>query len=151
MGSAATRPRDDKGRFLAGPPVDREAARADYEAGELTLPQIARKHRTSLSSLHRLQVAGGWAPRAPHRVDPNDLVMRMLNVLSTQLGSLEKAAMGDKNVAAEAAVLGKLATTLDRLIEMKRAEAKRQPRAQSSEMAALREKIAERIAELNED
>jgi hypothetical protein len=151
MGSAATRPRDEKGRFLAGPPVDLDAARADYEAGGLKLPEIAEKYRISQSALHRLTVAGRWVPRAPRRVDPNDLVMRMLDVLGTQLGILEKADMKDKNVAAEAAVLGRLATTLDKLIEMKRAEAKRQPRAQSNEMAALREKIAERIAELNAD
>ena len=146
--SSETAPRRDAlGRFAARPVDDVEAIRRDYEESNKTRAQICADHNISPPALQRVITQGIWRRRAPRRVDPNDLMMRMFVVLGDQLTSLEKDMT--KSGTAEAAVLGKLATTLDRLIAIKRAEAKHQPRQQSREIDELRSKIAERIAELN--
>ena len=94
-------------------------------------------------------VQNGWTPRAPHRIDPNDLVMRMFSALDTQLRDLETTTMDGNN--SQAGMLARLVTTLDRLIEIKEVERrKRRSDGQASkEVTELRAKIAERIAELN--
>ena len=144
-----TRRRDARGRFLGEGRANREAVKIDYEANVLTTNEVAIKHSISASSLHRMVVQNGWTPRAPHRIDPNDLVMRMFSALDTQLRDLETTTMDGNN--SQAGMLARLVTTLDRLIEIKEVERrKRRSDGQASkEVTELRAKIAERIAELN--
>jgi len=124
-------------------------ATLDYEAGLLPLADVAIKHSISASTLHRLVVQGGWTPRAPHRIDPNDLIMRMFSALDAQMRDLETT-MKDAS-GSHAGMLAKLVTTLDKLIEIKDAEARKRYHGgrASKEVNELRAKIAERIAELN--
>ncbi len=143
---AKPRRRDAWGRFLPERRIDVAAVRADYLGRTLSNEQIIEKHGISLSALHRLVVAEHWEPRAPRRIDPNDLAMRMLGLLENQVLYLEDNMT--KVGATEAAVLGKLAMTLDKLIEIRRAE-NRYPRRAAEEIEGLRSKIAERLAELN--
>jgi hypothetical protein len=112
--------------------------------------EVAIKHRVSASTIHRLVVQYGWTPRAPHRIDPNDLIMRMFAALDAQMRDLEST-MTDTNTA-QVGMLSKLVATLDRLIEIKEVEASRNRRRSkpSAKVAELRSRIAERIAELNE-
>jgi len=145
------RRRDAQGRFAGEPAPDAELVRPDYEANELSLPDVARKHGTNLTAVHRMAVRYGWRPRAPHRIDPNDLIMRMFAALDIQMRELEVTEM--KTQGAQAGVLAKLVSTLDKLIEIKGAEARRtkDARRPSRQGKQLRAKIAERIAELNGD
>jgi uncharacterized protein YjcR len=143
------RRRDANGRFASEVWADPEAVRVDYEAGLLTINEVAIKHAISASKLHRWVVQYGWTPRAPHRIDPNDLIMRMFSALDAQMRDLETT-MKDAD-GSHAGMLAKLVTTLDKLIEIKDAEARKgRKRSQASkEVTELRAKIAERIAELN--
>ena len=146
------RKRDAIGRFTspAGVEVDVEAVRADYEANVASVAEVAIKHAISASALQRLVVRHGWTPRAPHRVNPNDLLMRMFEALDTQMRDLETT-MTDAGTS-HAAMLSKLVTTLDKLIEIKDAEPgkRRASKRPSKVIDTLRSKIADRIAELNE-
>lgn len=141
------RRRAANGRFAADAPADLGAIRADYEAGVLSITDLCIRHSISASAVHRLVVTHGWKPRAPHRIDPGDLIMRMFALLDAQLRDLETT-MREAG-SADAAMLGKLVTTLDRLIVIKRAEMSRGAHTASKEITALRAQIAERIAELN--
>jgi hypothetical protein len=146
MNSETFLTRDARGRFKRREPADVAAIRSDYEETDKTCKEIAREHRISQDKLQEMVADGEWTRRGTKHVDPNDLVLRMFKLLGNQLKILETKVNGSG--AAEAAVLGRLATTLDRLIAIKRTEAKQKPK-QSREIDALRHKIAERIAELN--
>jgi hypothetical protein len=143
------RRRDANGRFASDVKADRDAVRVDYEGGVLSTNDVAIKHSISVSTLQRMVVQCGWTPRAPHRIDPNDLIMRMFSALDAQMRDLETT-MKDAT-GSHAGMLAKLVTTLDRLIEIKDAEARKRYQGghASKEVMALRAKIAERIAELN--
>lgn len=145
------RQRSANGRFLKEPAAEQEQVRRDYEANQLPLPDVALKHGISLSAIHRMVVQNGWRPRAPHRIDPSDLIMRMFAALEMQMRELETMEM--KTQGAQAGVLAKLVSTLDKLIEIKDAESRRHKdgRRPSRHVKELRAQIAERIAELNGD
>ena len=83
--------------------------------------------------------------RQPHRIDPNDLVGRMLGLLDGQIADLETAM---NTGATEVAMLAKLVTTLDRVIALRDRTVKAEA-APSRRVLTLRGKIADRLAELN--
>ena len=143
------RRREPNGRFASGTKPDLDVVRADYESGTLAIAEVAIKHSISASTLHRYVVQLGWTPRAPHRIDPNDLIMRMFSALDAQMRDLETT-MKDAN-GSHAGMLAKLVTTLDKLIEIKDAEARKRRKGghASKEVSELRAKIAARIEELN--
>lgn len=150
MTGRTARKRDALGRFAGQVAVNLEALHADYAARELTNQDVAIKHRISASTLHRYVVTLGWTPRAPHRIDPNDLVMRMFTALEAQMQDLETTMTTAGG--SHAAILSKLVSTLDKLIVIKDAEAqKRRSSTRSSKVIEdLRSKIADRIAEFNQ-
>src|SRR6201999_2284019 len=78
------RRRGADGRFLADTQANPERVRVDYEDRVLPVADVAIKHRISASTLHRMAVRYGWTPREPHRIDPNDLLMRMFSALDAQ-------------------------------------------------------------------
>jgi len=138
--------RDALGHFVS--PYDAEfkaRVRADYETPDILLREITDNYRISASTLQQWVRAGGWEMRQPHRVDPNNLVGRMLVLLDGQIADLEIVM---KNGATEVAMLSKLVTTLDRVLALKERSAKTEKRP-SMRVATLRGKIAERLAELN--
>ena len=145
------RQREANGRFAREGVIDPELVRTDYEANVLPLPDVALKHGISLSAIHRMVVGNGWRPRAPHRIDPTDLITRMFAALDTQMRELEVMEMTTQGT--QAGVLAKLVSTLDKLIEIKDAEGRKRKDGQrpSRQVNALRAKLAERIAELNGD
>jgi hypothetical protein len=146
-----SRQREANGRFAKEPGVDPELVRSDYEGNDLPLLDVALKHGISLSAIQRMVVGNGWRPRAPHRIDPNDLIVRMFAALDRQMRELEVTDMLTQGT--QAGVLAKLVSTLDKLIEIKDAEARKRKDGQrtSRQVQQLRAKIAERIAELNGD
>jgi hypothetical protein len=83
--------------------------------------------------------------RLPRRIDPNDLLGRMLNLLDVQIADLETVM---KNGATEVAMLSRLVATLDRVLALK-ARSAMPDKKPSMRIATLRAKIADRLAELN--
>jgi len=148
----ASRSRDaTTGRFKTRIAVNIEAVRFDYESDELSTVEVAIRHEISASTLHRLVVQHGWRPRAPHRIDPDDLIMRMFAALDAQMRDLESTMTNAGG--SHAGMLVKLVGTLDKLIEIKDAEARkhRDGKRPSRRVLELRSKLAQRVAELNED
>lgn len=123
----------------------RAAVREDYEAGVLTMKEILLNHGVAGSTIQQWARAECWTMRRPHRVDPNDLVGRMLVLLDGQIADLETVM---NNGATEVAMLSKLVVTLDRVLALKDRSAGAQ-KAPSMRVATLRAKIADRLAELN--
>jgi hypothetical protein len=151
MASARPRLRDAKGRFVRESKARPEDVKPDYDNhAEYTCEDVAKKHQISLSTLHRMQVENGWEPRAPRRIDPNDLLMKLFEVLELQIKDMEKTMA--KAGSVQANVLGKMVGTLDRMIALKNKSAASAPskRLKGPEIDALRAKIAERIAEFSD-
>ncbi len=123
----------------------RQRVRVDYEADTLLLREITQKYRISANTVQQWARAGDWKMRQPHGIDPNDLLGRMLGLLDQQLADLETAMI---NGAPEIAMLSKLVVTLDRVIALKDRTTKTQA-APSRRILTLRNKIADRLAELN--
>jgi transposase-like protein len=138
--------RDALGHFVSPYNAEFKArVRADYENPDVLLREITENQGISASTLQQWVRAGGWEMRQPHRIDPNNLVGRMLVLLDGQIADLEIVM---KNGATEVAMLSKLVTTLDRVLALKERSAQTQKRP-SMRVATLRTKIADRLAELN--
>lgn len=138
--------RGDYGHFAPFYDMDfRKRVRVDYEAPILTLRDICLKHGIAASTVQQWMRAEGWTMRQPHRVDPHNLVGRLLNLLDGQIAELETAMT---NGATEVAMLAKLVTTLDRVLALKEHTAKFEAQP-SRKVQTLRAKIADRLAELN--
>lgn len=119
--------------------------RIDYEGDDLFIREIAEKYSTSGATVDRWARLGGWKRRLPRATDPDDLIGRILALLSEQIADLETVM---ENGAPEVAMLARLVTTLDRVIALKERTGANRPRS-SRRVDELRAKIAERIGELS--
>ncbi|HWA19999.1 MAG TPA: hypothetical protein VG757_13475 [Devosia sp.] len=135
---------------MALDPSVREAIRAEYEGREDTVVHIAEKYQISVRALYLMVRRYGWKYRAPRRMDPNDMVSRLLRLIETQIIKLEFEM--DDPKGNEDAVLTRLSGALDRLLETRAQIApKRERSTRTSALAReLRQKVADRIAALNE-
>jgi len=134
------------------PAVDWPAVRADYEAGleRGTVAETAVKHHTTVRTLQNHARAGGWVRRRVGRtVNRGTIIIRMFRVLERQVAHLEEDSM-KRTGETEVAVLGKLASTLEKLIDIDKAESPEKPAPRRKDMAELREKLAQRIAQLKD-
>lgn len=147
MSESGERKRDEWGRFT----VEHNAefwprVRQDYEQSHLTIAQMSVKHEVSQSTILQRAHDENWVRRRPRKIDPNDLVMRMLDLLDRQMVQLEN----DMNEGStEVAMLTKVAATLDKVLLLKDRTAGEELAASSKEADELRARIAERIRELN--
>jgi hypothetical protein len=138
--------RDRHGRFRSHYDAGLKVrVRIDYESSELILPEIAQKHDVTGAAIRYWAHAENWKMRLPRRIDPNDLLGRMLNLLDVQIADLETVM---KNGATEVVMLSRLVTTLDRVLALK-ARSATPDKKPSTRIATLRAKIANRLAELN--
>lgn len=130
--------------------VDLVGLKRDYEGPELLIEEIASKHEISKRTLYHHVARQGWRRRMPRRMDPHDLVNRFLQLIENQIVKLEFAM--ENPDSDESVVLAKLSATLDKLISVKADIAPKKARAPrpSKLMLEVREKLAERIAALNE-
>jgi len=117
----------------------------DYRYGRLTIAAICRKHGITRGDLLLRAARHRWQTLRTDDTDRDILIGLMLGVLERQITHLENVEMtatGDKEVV----VLGKLASTLEKLIDIEdRAKA---PAGQGEDMQALRTKLARRIENL---
>lgn len=128
-------------------PADWGVIRLDYEGEGQTIREIAAHHHVSTRSLYKHAAEEGWRRRNAHRqVDRSAIITRMFRVLERQIISLDNnmKQTGEKEVA----VLGKLASTLEKLIDIDNAAAPPNPVVQQHDMKELRHKLARRIAQL---
>ena len=129
---------------------DWEAVRAAVEAGEMTRFAICRKFRISRGELGRRIKANRWdVPERDDALDRSLLLDGLFWALERQIEHMGAAELVD--ATKEAAVLQRLASTLDDLVRLGDKNAGSAPRSarQTKEMAELRQKIARRIDELN--
>jgi hypothetical protein len=141
------RKRDASGRFVAEhDPEFWLSVRFDYEHSPLTIERMSDKHMVAESTIQERARDELWERRRPRRIDPNDLVMRMLDLLDRQIENMEEQV---KKGTTEVAMLAKLVTTLDKVLLLKERSAAEEPAISTKEADELRAKIAERIRELN--
>jgi len=117
----------------------------DYLYDHMTIPALCRRHRISRGELLRRAARHKWKTLRQHDTDRLILINEMLGVLELQIGHLEEAKMtqtGEKEVA----VLGKLATTLEKLIDIE--DKSKAPAGTGENMQELRNKLARRIENL---
>jgi hypothetical protein len=120
--------------------------RRDYELTDLTVDVIGERHEVPESTVQQWAQDECWVRRRPRRIDPNDLLNRMLALLERQMIELEAAV---NKGATEVGTLSKIATTLDKVLLVKERTAETDRPRSSKRVEELRAKIAERINELN--
>lgn len=130
---------------------DREAVRADYEGLVLSVNQICTSHRITRGRLSAMIKQGGWTPRRPKAgASSARLIARMFKVLEQQVTKME----ADMKLSdgKEIVLIGSMARTLGKLIELDARRSKPGPRrrAATKSMMELREKVAKRIEQLNQ-
>jgi hypothetical protein len=126
---------------------DWPAIRAEYEDTPRTLDEICARHGITRSALSWRVKRYLWRGRnRTGAVDRPQIIKRLFVLLERQVIQLDKdmTHTGEKEVA----VLGKLASTLEKLIEIDTAAAGRPRPAQSRKMRDLREQLAQRIEQL---
>jgi hypothetical protein len=126
---------------------DWAAIRAEYERGERTLKDIGAQYGRSVSAIHDRAKRDLWTPRnRTGTVDRAFIIKRMFVLLERQVIQLgdDMKQTGEKEVA----VLGKLASTLEKLIEIDDTATGRAKPAQNRKMRSLRDQLAQRIEQL---
>lgn len=130
--------------------VDWAAVRVEYEAGEELIKVIAARHGITQSQIDWRSRREAWVPRQRGaRVDRGAIVGRLFRLLDRQTMAMEKMMSDEPD--REMAALGKLVTTLEKLIEIDERTARKAPRRQSVDAEGLRRKLAERIDRLVKD
>jgi hypothetical protein len=127
-----------------------EAVRVAVEAGEMTRVAICRTFRIGRGELARRIKANKWdAAERDDALDRSLLLDGLFWALERQIEQLGKAELVD--ATKEAAVLQRLANSMDELVRLSDKNAGSAPRTarQTKEMMELRQKIARRIDELN--
>lgn len=127
----------------------RDAVQIDYCGDALTVAQVATKHGLRGDAIYAMAKKHGWPLRrtATAKVHRPELIKRMFLLLDRQISLMEETmkSIGDKEVA----VLGNLARTLEKLIEIEDAQApKRATKAHSKDMQDIRRKLEKRIDDL---
>jgi len=126
------------------------AMRADYEGRILRIADICERYHITRRRLYQIANAEGWQLRSPRRIDKHDLAQRLLRLLERQVARLEESMR--KTPTDQSVVLSKVSATLDRLIATHRQTAPAPRASQESKlMREIRDKVAQRLSQLNGD
>jgi hypothetical protein len=123
-----------------------EVIRPHYEHGPETVVALCKRFETSKSSMRKAGIAFRWRMRRPRRIDRTDIIERLFRLLDTHILEMETSMEGKGR--GEAAVLGRLVSTLDRLIEIQDADAKRRHPRTTRQISNIKAKLIERIENL---
>ncbi len=129
------------------PDVDWAAVQLDYEQGIGTLPEICARFGITEAQLRYRRERHGWHMRHDWTLRVVPLINRMMRVLDGQVRALEKEM--DKPVDKNAALLGTMTKTLEKLIELDTAQQAKRP-TKRKEMSDIRNKLAARIEQLKQ-
>ncbi len=124
-----------------------EAVRIDYRADEISLVAMQKKHHLTESRLKWMIEQQGWPRRSPKPLGRARIIARMFRLLEWQIDYLETnmKTTGEKEVT----VLGRLAGTLGRLIDIENKAGKSKPSArQARDMLDIRNRLIKRIEQL---
>jgi hypothetical protein len=127
-----------------------DAVRADFESEELTEAGICSKYGVRRDELWRRARTNRW--RTVHReggLDRLILIRQLFGVLERHIRKLEETEMtevGEK----ETTVLGKLVSTMDKLIEIEGRAGRGNGPEETREMEDIRNKLARRIDRLKQ-
>jgi|GEM_PF-3428233 len=137
-------------RLRERPPEFWAAVRDDYREGKLKVREILSKHDLTIGEFGHARVKLGWRRRQLSQLNRKHIIIRLFHLLDAQVRAMENDM--DKPTSEQAMALSRLVTALDKLIELKDADAKARPapRRSSKAMIDLRSKIADRIAQLSE-
>ena len=131
----------------AGPDtIDWAAVRTDYHSARESIVGLCRRYGLIKANLLAKAAEEGWKRRRHKTPERRTIISRMFRLLDRQIIELEEnmTDTGDKEVA----VLGRLVSTLGKLIDIENAEVNRPARVQGKDMHELRNRLAERIEQL---
>lgn len=124
-----------------------ESIRPQYENQGERVVDLCARLGISRSSLRQAAIAFEWRLRRPRVIDRTDVIERLFRLLDRQVRNLET----DMSKAGpnEAAVLGRLVNSLDKLITIRDANtAKRHPTRSAREMSDIKARLIARIEQL---
>jgi hypothetical protein len=127
-----------------------DAVRKDFESDGLTDAGLCRKHNVDHDELWQHARKNKW--RTEHRENGLDriiLIRLLFGLLERHIQKLEKVEMTEVSEK-EAAVLGKLVSTMDKLIEIEGRTGRTTGPRETREMQDLRNKLARRIDRLKQ-
>lgn len=137
---------------------DWAAVRADYEGGRGTLLDIEARYGLNRAQLNHARRSEGWTPRRPKacRTKRGTVMSRLMVVLDRMVLAMETDVSAGKDVdAAQMRLLETMVKTLERLNAMQKDNKAAKPGAtrkrSAAEEAALRARLADRIAALGRD
>lgn len=140
--------------------VDWDAVQLDYEQGNGRLAEICLRHGVTAAQLRYRRENHNWKPRHDwsQRVAP--MIRRMLRTLDEQVRQLEKLmsdtqkAPGDggpdPRLDKNAALLGTMTRTLEKLIELDGAQ-RAKTTTQNKRTSEIRDKLVARIVQLKQE
>jgi len=124
--------------------------RAEYESGEGTVQALLERHGILAPTLYTRLGREGWTLRKSLRATGRPaLIARLAKLLERQITHLEKNMKGNDDK--EVALLGNMAKTLEKLIDLDRkqeADTGAEPR--DAEMSDIRHKLVARIERLKQ-
>ncbi len=130
--------------------ADWAAVKVDYEARELTLAEIELKHGVTKAQIGTQKRLGGWVPRRDTVATRQEIMTRVYRILDKQTRKMEAALDKGEDVYGMND-LASVTRTLEKLIALNKAETRRKNNPpESAVMKALREKLADRIEQLNQ-
>ena len=125
--------------------ADWDLIRTAYEAGTEPVSALAQRFGVTRAAIQWRVRRDVWASRySTQAVSRGQIIARLFRLLERQTIEMDKQMqnVGDKEVAA----LGRLVATLDRLMDIDQRSRVNRPKQQPSvDMAALRQKLADRI------
>jgi len=123
--------------------------RAAYAADEMTLNAICEKYGLTREALQRHAQRARWndmkQPRTHDDVKMIERLMWSVERLITRMGTME---LDNTDGSREAAALGRLVVTLDKMIALRDRKIKAPETQPSREMVELRQRIGRRLEEL---
>jgi hypothetical protein len=153
IGDGETPPPLSPPRRGEGDPTERDDAfwapiQADYETGSETLDAVVEKYDITKGALMWRAKTHVWRRRNKRMgASGPSLLARLFRLLERQVFQLESetSPMSDK----EAAMLGRVAATLEKLMQIENASASpKAPKPHSKDLEELRKKVARRFEEL---
>lgn len=130
--------------------VDWALVRADYEGSDETIVQLAQKYGVTKDRINTRKRLDHWIPRSKGVATRRDILGRVYRILDGQTRKME-AAMEKGEDAYGMSDLANVTRTLEKLISLNRVEDRRKRNPpESAVIKALRDKLAERIEQLNQ-
>lgn len=124
--------------------VDWHGLRIAYEARDETEAELRARFGVSEGQLRYRRERENWVKRSARKIERGTLIAKMMRVLALQLSILEKQMK--EPVDKEAALLGTMAKTMEKLMELEKADAAQRPA--QKDLTELRRKVAKRIEQL---